>query len=66
MTTTDLRRARREARQTAQMAVRAFAREPNVDHEQAVQHAWARVRLLSELVHRRTVTAMAQGLTAQP
>ena len=37
MTATDLLKARQEAKRTAQLAVRTFAREPNVDHEQAVE-----------------------------
>ena len=53
MTTTDLRKAKLEAKRMAQLAVRTFAREPNVDHEQAVAQAWARVRMLDELCARR-------------
>lgn len=49
MDTQDLRLARREARQSAQLAVRAYARDPNLKHEQAVQQAWERVRMLEEL-----------------
>ncbi|TVQ38897.1 MAG: hypothetical protein EA356_02335 [Geminicoccaceae bacterium] len=53
MTTVDLQRAKREAKRTAQLAVRSYAREPNPDHEQAVAQAWARVRMLDEMVARR-------------
>jgi hypothetical protein len=53
MATMDLRKATREAKKTAQQAVRDFAREPNADHEQAVAQAWARVRMLDELQAQR-------------
>ena len=54
MATTDLRRAKQEAKRTARLAVRTFAREPSADHEQAVAQAWARVRMLDELQARRS------------
>ncbi len=53
MATTDLRKAKQEAKRSAQLAVRTFAREPNADHEQAVAQAWARVRMLDEMQARR-------------
>lgn len=44
----DLRDARRAAIRNAQQAVRVFARDPNVETEQAVVQACARVRMLDE------------------
>lgn len=49
MGTVDLTKARRDAKQTAQLAVRMFVRQPSIDTAQTVSLAWERVRMLDEL-----------------
>lgn len=49
----DPRAARRVARESARMAVRAFARDPSPDAAYVVHQAWQRVRLLEEVHARR-------------
>ncbi len=49
----DPRAARHAARESARMAVRAFARDPTPAAAYMVHQAWQRVRLLDELHARR-------------